>query len=206
LETQLTSNGFTGTSTINNNNGSGLVTCDNDNDTIPDNVDNCPSICNSNQLDADSDDIGDVCDDNPGCGGCGEPACEESCALIDKVEDLIIHYYWNILDRAPDSGGLAYWTDVIMSLDSSGGDIKEGFISMAQSFFNSEEYLDRDRDDEEYVTDLYNTFFNRDPDQDGLDYWTGQLSQGASRSTVLDSFVYSAEFNAFMDELFFGTP
>jgi len=63
-----------------------------------------------------------------------------------------------------------------MSLKSGGGDIKEGFISMAQSLINSQEYLGRDRDDEEFVIDLYNTFFDRDSDLGGLDYWTDQLA------------------------------
>jgi hypothetical protein len=204
LETQLINNGFTGTASIHSNGGSGLVTCDDcediDIDGICDYVDNCPNTFNSDQLDADSDGIGDLCDGTPGCGGCGDPACEKS--LTEKVEELLTHYYWNILGRDPDSGGLNYWTGEIMSLVSSGGDIKEGFISFAQSFFNSLEYLDKDRNDEEYLTDLYNTFFDRPPDSGGLNYWTGQLSQGMSRGTVLDNFVYSTEFNDFMDELF----
>ncbi len=41
-------------------------------------IDNCPDTCNSQQLDAD-DDIGDVCDSDPGCGGCGQDPCEEPC-------------------------------------------------------------------------------------------------------------------------------
>jgi hypothetical protein len=83
FETQLRSNGFTGTADISNNNGSGLVSCDIDNDTVTDAADNCPNICNPNQLDADSDGLGDVCDASPGCGGisCGvpQPECEEVC-------------------------------------------------------------------------------------------------------------------------------
>jgi hypothetical protein len=83
LEAQLISNGFTGTSDIHGNSGSGLVTCDDDNDNVLNGVDNCPLICNSDQLDADGDGDGDVCDASPGCGGisCGvpQPVCEESC-------------------------------------------------------------------------------------------------------------------------------
>jgi hypothetical protein len=173
---------------------------DTDSDCICNDVDNCPDTWNSEQLDADTDGTGDLCDNDPGCGSCGQSACEKS--LTAKVEELLTHYYLNILGRAPDSGGLNYWRDEIISLNCLGSDIKEGFISFAQAFFNSQEYLDKDRDDEEFVTDLYNTFFDRPPDSGGLNYWTTQLSQGMSRSIVLDNFVYSTEFNDLMDEIF----
>ena len=56
---------------------------DTDSDGVPDNEDNCPSTCNPEQLDADNDGEGDLCDDTPGCGGvsCGvpQPDCEQSC-------------------------------------------------------------------------------------------------------------------------------
>ena len=121
-------------------------------------------------------------------------------ATTDAVVELITHYYSNILGRAPESNALNYYINVIMSIESSGGDIKDGFISMAQNIFNSPEYLNRNRNDEEYVTDLYNTFFDREPDSDGLTYWTTRLFEGMSRNTMLNNFVFSAEFDDFMDE------
>lgn len=51
---------------------------DTDADGVPNDVDNCPDTCNSQQLDADGDGIGDVCDSTPGCGGCGA-SCEIEC-------------------------------------------------------------------------------------------------------------------------------
>jgi hypothetical protein len=47
-------------------------------DGIQEDVDNCPFNCNTGQSDADGDGEGDVCDDTPGCGGCGA-ACEIEC-------------------------------------------------------------------------------------------------------------------------------
>ena len=55
------------------------VSCDIDNDGILNTTDNCPGNCNSNQLDADDDGEGDVCDETSGCGGCGQPDCETEC-------------------------------------------------------------------------------------------------------------------------------
>ena len=50
---------------------------DADSDGVGDVCDNCPDNCNFEQLDADLDGIGDVCDPDPGCG-CA-PACEPEC-------------------------------------------------------------------------------------------------------------------------------
>ncbi|MEI6127450.1 MAG: thrombospondin type 3 repeat-containing protein, partial [Pseudomonadota bacterium] len=56
------------------------IPSDVDNDGIPDLSDNCPTVCNPQQLDADNDSIGDRCDPTPGCGnGCGQVACETPC-------------------------------------------------------------------------------------------------------------------------------
>ncbi len=52
-------------------------------------VDNCPDNCNTQQLDADADGLGDVCDPNPGCGGCGDDFCEEECTQEPRIENLV---------------------------------------------------------------------------------------------------------------------
>ncbi len=49
---------------------------DSDNDSMADVVDNCPNVYNPLQL-IPTDGLGDVCDPAPGCGGCGQPACEQ---------------------------------------------------------------------------------------------------------------------------------
>ena len=66
-----------------------------DNDGIQNRLDNCTTVYNPLQLDADGDSIGDACDTTPGCGtGCGQTKCE---GQPDTDHDFIV----NVLDNCP---------------------------------------------------------------------------------------------------------
>ena len=120
-------------------------------------------------------------------------------------QTLVTQYYQSILGRAPDSGGLAYWQGEIVRLQGLGVDVQEAFRVMAGWFFTSAEYLGKNTSDGQYVTDLYRTFFQRDPDGGGLGFWTGQLAAGMPRAVVLYSFLFSAEFGSYMQGLLGNT-
>ncbi|MCB1919619.1 MAG: DUF4214 domain-containing protein [Candidatus Competibacteraceae bacterium] len=56
----------------------------------------------------------------------------------------------------------------------------------------------------QFITDLYRTFYQREPDAAGLSYWLGQLTTaGVLRSSVIQAFLYAPEFTAFMQDLGF---
>ena len=119
-----------------------------------------------------------------------------------QVESSVGKFYRDILDRLPESGGAEGWRSEIERIVGLGVDVKEGFIALAKFFFNSDEYLLRNKTDAEYVADLYETFLNRTPSGDEIDYWSGFLQQGLVRNVILNYFAYSEEFRLFMEGLF----
>jgi hypothetical protein len=73
---------------------------------------------------------------------------------------------------------------------------------MATVFFGSAEYALRNTTDTQFLTDLYHTFFNREPDSGGMSFWLSQLASGRPRDAVLNEFLFSQEFSIFMTALF----
>jgi hypothetical protein len=128
-----------------------------------------------------------------------------SSAFDTNITNVVTTYYNNILGRAPDPGGLSFWTSEAYRVMGLGADIREVFFAMSIQFFNSTEYLSRNTSDTQYITDLYNTFFSRAPDSGGLTYWQSQLSGGMDRGALLNNFLFSTEFSNTMTALFGST-
>jgi hypothetical protein len=119
-------------------------------------------------------------------------------------KSLVTHYYESILRRTPDAGGKAFWQSEAARVASLGANVDEAWYALAAQFYMSAEYTALQRDNTGFVTDLYNTFFDRAPDAGGLAYWLGQIAGGMPRSALLASFMYSAEF-ANLTQSVFGT-
>ncbi|GJJ05308.1 hypothetical protein RugamoR64_58460 [Duganella rhizosphaerae] len=96
--------------------------------------------------------------------------------------------YQSAFNRAPDSGGVGYWINVL----DRGVDLK----TVAQGFIDSQEFktlYGAAPTDQQFVTNLYNNVLHRAPDEGGNSFWLDRLHDGVSRADLLMGFSESAE-------------
>ncbi len=104
-----------------------------------------------------------------------------------QVVAFVHRLYSYCLDRDPDEEGLNYWSLALTNGQATG-------VQAARFFFGSKEMKEADLTDYSFIYRLYNTFFDREPEYDGMRYWEDQLAEGVSRDTVVDLFAISDEF------------
>lgn len=101
-------------------------------------------------------------------------------------EAFIRQIYSVILEREPDEEGLKYWVNQLKQGESAADIVGE--------FFNSQEMKNKNLNDREYLGYAYRAILGREPDDAGLQYWSSELQQGATRRWLLSEFVVSTEF------------
>ncbi len=102
--------------------------------------------------------------------------------LSDK--EFVIRQYEDFLGRAPDAGGLAYWTSLLQDGESPAALIE--FMVASPEFERSVAPMVR----------LYYAHLRRSPDYGGLRFWTGRINAGEALETISENFTESAEFQA----------
>jgi RHS repeat-associated protein len=103
--------------------------------------------------------------------------------------------YQTVLNRGADFGGLQYYQAILRPAYAQGqAQLLASAKSTVAGFFNSQEYLNRNRSDEDYVRDLYHAYLNREPDQDGWNYYMTVLPV-YGRAAIRDNFANSTEFS-----------
>jgi len=123
--------------------------------------------------------------------------------LTTSAESLLLSdFYQAALGRLADAGGLAFWEGEIQRLQALGIDLRDAFRIVAREFLTSTEYQDRNVNDAGFVNDLYRTFFNREPETAGFEFWTDRLATGVPRDSLLSEFAFSPEFESFLEARF----
>jgi len=107
----------------------------------------------------------------------------------DNATAFATRLYTECLGREPEQEGLNFWSLALTNLEVTG-------TKAAREFFYSQEFIDGNYDNEEYLNRLYLTFMGREPDSNGLNYWLDLLDNDVSRDSIFDSFSTSDEFKA----------
>jgi hypothetical protein len=109
--------------------------------------------------------------------------------------NLINDFYRGLLRRLPDMGGFDLWLTQMRTAQCTGAQaVRDVSLQIAQAFVQSAEYELLNRNDTEFLEDLYNAFLRRGAAQAEFNAWLVLMTGGATRLQVLQSFVNSPEF------------
>lgn len=127
------------------------------------------------------------------CGGFGVERGQVSLGLYrDKnvnATAFIARFYTKMLGRSFDDDGIEYWCEKYLTGKKSIEDIA------ADGFLHSDELTNQNLSNEEFVTRMYETFLNREPEEAGLNDWVSRLETGKeTRDTLVFGFTHSQEF------------
>lgn len=105
------------------------------------------------------------------------------------ITGFVSRLYNLALDRKPDVPGLNDWTNRLLTKKETPKQVARGFVF-------SKEMTERKLSDAEFVTMLYLTMLNREPDNIGLQDWVGRLQDKTyTREKIFDGFADSVEFD-----------
>ena len=94
--------------------------------------------------------------------------------------------YNNVLGRAPDPGGRAFWTGELDAGARTRGQVMLGFSESPEYRANS--------GNEVFVTMMYLGMLRRAPEPGGFEFWLDYVDGGSSGLAVIDGFFRSSEY------------
>lgn len=111
----------------------------------------------------------------------------------EGVTSFVNRLYVKLLERQGEDEGIENWCKIILTKADTAENVAHGFVF-------SQEFMNRNTSNEEFVKIMYRTFLGREYDQAGLEDWTGQLNRGVGREQVFWGFAGSGEFHNLMEE------
>ena len=101
-------------------------------------------------------------------------------------ERFVKRMYGWFFDREPDERGLKYHMERMK--EHTEGEMIRGLV-LGEEFWNLSNRNNRD-----WVENVYWTLFSRAPDDDGHDYWTKELKSGTSKEQMIDQMMNGPEY------------
>lgn len=111
-----------------------------------------------------------------------------------RINEFVSQLYTNFLNREADSSGLKAWRDALVDGKTTGAKVVYKFVY-------SDEFQANPLSDKDFVTAMYETIFDREPDNAGLNAWVNVLENGCTRKKVLAGFLNSDEMEELCDEM-----
>ncbi len=94
------------------------------------------------------------------------------------------------MGRTADSEGMTTWLNTIQN---------ESATKVALGFFNSQEFINKNLTNEQFIDILYKTLFDRVADSSGRIDWLNKLQNGATKNEVMYGFFNAQEFKNLAD-------
>lgn len=104
-------------------------------------------------------------------------------AILNFVRRL----YTTCLDRDAETSGLNFYANKLANHQMTGTDA-------AKAFFFSQELLNSDISNDEFIRRMYRTFYNREADESGFNYWHNKMINGMFREDVFNNFITAPEW------------
>ncbi len=105
-----------------------------------------------------------------------------------KISAFVARIYTKFLNRGYDFGGLEFWTKALVTG-------QHNVDSVMKYWATSPEVVNSKLSDEEYIRRCYYTFFDREPEESGFNWWVGELkAKRKSRTDVVKQMAYVDEF------------
>jgi hypothetical protein len=118
-------------------------------------------------------------------------------AVVRPEIDMDVDFYRGILGRLPDDAGFNSWLTRLRNSQCAGAAAVSLTVEdISSQFALSAEYSARNRNNSQYVGDLYNAFLRRGGDLAGVQFWIDEIASGRqTREAVRKQFVASPEFS-----------
>lgn len=110
-------------------------------------------------------------------------------SYVNNSSGFINFLYNRILIREPDNEGYNEWVIAMADNNFNAADLVSRFVSSNECQKNISQYSN-----EQFITFLYKSLFNRLPDSQGYNDWVLTMNEGMDKEEVLINFCHSPEF------------